>query len=309
MTIHFFWASGTANLLAFFGAPVGAIPTGAAPTTVYGLNGQSVQWDGWPGTDPFPTFLDPNIWTVRTVNYPAAIFPAWDSIQTGVTELENMITALPAGTPFCLGGYSQGAAVCSLILGKLQAGELGPTRLADMKAATMFGNPCRKENWTWPAWGGYPGGLFSGAWDIAGSTTGGRGAFPANLRLTNPPERWFEFVGGRTDQYDPVNSTGNSPFGIAMTDIAGQTLGLPLQDIINLGVGAVSAIYAFLTFKGHGAYATQPPPGYAADAPTSYQIALSYLNSVAAQFATAPLVLPPASPTAGWSTSLIPPAA
>lgn len=59
---------------------------------------------------------------------------------------------------------------------------------------------------------------------------------------------------------------------------------------------------------GHTAYAALPPYGYSGTE-TAYQLAIKHLNSLALQFATSPSVLPPTSSTAGWSTSLIPPAA
>lgn len=313
--IHFFQANGTSNLLSFFGAPVVGINLGTETKTIKGLNGQSAQWDGNAATDPFPSFLNPDAWEVKVVGYPAAIFPANASIDFGVTQLSKLITDLPAGTPFCLGGFSQGGAVCSKVLTLLQAGTLGAGRLADMKAAVMFGNPCRKTDWKWPAFGGYAGGLESGSWDVAGSTTGGHGAFPASMRLTNPPERWFEFGGGRVHKVDPICGTGDSNAGQAVTTFAGNVFSFPFASVIGavLNTTTRNAILALLDAAGgHGAYGTEPPPGYAANAPTSYQIALEYLESIAAAEAVAPILLPPeptSALTSGWSTSLIPPAA
>lgn len=59
---------------------------------------------------------------------------------------------------------------------------------------------------------------------------------------------------------------------------------------------------------GHAIYAGVPPYGYSGTE-TSYQLALKHLNSVALEFATSPSVLPPSTSTAGWSTTLFPPAA
>jgi len=59
---------------------------------------------------------------------------------------------------------------------------------------------------------------------------------------------------------------------------------------------------------GHVTYSASPPYGYAGTE-TAYQLAIKHLNSLALQFATSPSVLPPTASTAGWSTTLVPPAA
>lgn len=59
---------------------------------------------------------------------------------------------------------------------------------------------------------------------------------------------------------------------------------------------------------GHVTYATNPPYGYAGTE-SSYQLAFKHLDSLAAEFAVSPSVLPPTTTTAGWSTTLVPPAA
>lgn len=59
---------------------------------------------------------------------------------------------------------------------------------------------------------------------------------------------------------------------------------------------------------GHVLYATNPPFGYSGTE-SAYQLALKHLDGLALQFATSSSVLPPTSTTAGWSTTLVPPAA
>lgn len=318
--IVFFWASGTAYAIDLFGIPFIGVPTGIPPVTVYGLNGQSAQWDGWPATDPFSSFLNPDAWTVKHVAYPAALFPGDSSLTKGVNNLKLQISALAPGTPFCLGGYSQGAAVCTQVLKELQTGSL-TSRMTDFKGAVMFGNPCRKTDALWPAFGQYQGGLWSGSWDVANSTTGGRGCFPASYRATSVPETWFEFVGGRAAngniRIDWINSTGDSSQGSILTNWLADALELDLPQIIAAGFNQTITNVLHLTvggnvFDGHGAYAGAPPPGYSSTAPTSYQIALEYLESIAAENAVAPILLPSSPSTtnsAAWSTTLIPPAA
>ena len=58
---------------------------------------------------------------------------------------------------------------------------------------------------------------------------------------------------------------------------------------------------------GHTAYPWRPPPGNPDNGLTSYQIALKFLAAKAAEYAVAPIVVPPTG--AGWSTTLTPPAA
>lgn len=302
----FFYATGTSYVIDLYERrqPWNTIGYSGA-VTVNGINGKTALWKGGVNNDPFPSLLDPDKWTVKKIGYPATAFPMRASISAGVSLTVAAIKALPAGTPFCLGGYSQGAAVMSLVMRNyLQTTSSISSRYSDFKGATMFGNPCRQTNKLWGPFKTYAGGSFSGSWDNFGSTTGSHGCFPSNMRMTNTPASWFEFVGGRNDNIDIVSCCGDTTNGTNFVACA--------DDLIDLSFGVLAtvllspakqtAVKACLAFgaAGHQSYPFYPPPGYSPESPTSYQIALEYLDSIADSLATAPAVLPPTS-TAGWS--------
>ena len=105
----FLYATGTAFFINVLGAPIGAIG-GAEQSITYQ---DKVYRCSRITDDPFWTMLDPQVWDSRKINYPAALWPMGPSIDTGVSMTVAAINNLPSGTPFCLGGYSQGAAVMS----------------------------------------------------------------------------------------------------------------------------------------------------------------------------------------------------
>lgn len=323
---HFFFVTGTAFISNILELNFFSTQPNPVPRTIAGLNGKSVNWDGLVVNDPFPTLMNADAWTVTKIGYPAALLPAFDplwslgnptvgSVNSGINRLWEAIHALPQGTPYALGGYSQGGVVCSLTL-ELMRDNSSP-KLADLKAAVMFGNPCREINKTFPAFGSYPGGLYSGGWDSPGSTIGGHGIFPSRLRLTSTPESWFEFIGGRTSGADPITATTSSTStGTLAVEIVDAFLeadvGAIIGTVFSGAKAAVQGQLKSLGFAGHSAYGVEPPIGYAENAPTSFQIALEYLESIAASLSVAPILLP-SQPTstanAGWSTTLLPPAA
>lgn len=323
---HFFYCTGTAFIVNLFELNLFSTQPDPVPRTIAGLNGKTVNWDGLVVNDPFPALLNSDAWTVKKIGYPAAAFPAIDplwvlgnptvgSVNTGINRLWEAIHALPQGTPYVLGGYSQGALVSSLTLKALR--DNNSAKLSDLKGAVMFGNPAREINKTFPAFGDYPGGLYSGGWDAPGSTTGGHGIFPSQYRLTNTPSTWFEFIGGRESLADPITAvTSGTSVGTLVVEAAGALLSLNVGALLNtlLSTPRRNAVVAMSEygFAGHSAYGVEPPIGYAQDAPTSYQIALEYVGSIAATLATAPILLPTTPTTtanAGWSTTLVPPAA
>lgn len=289
-----------------------------------GLNGRTAYWSGGPQDDPFPSLLDPDIWDAQRVTYPAMAFPMGTSIDVGVANTIKLIRALPPGTPFCLGGYSQGAAVMSSVYNEIRSGSL-TSRQDSFLGGVMFGNPRRQVDYR-----GSRGGTWSGQWDVPGSTTGGHGSFPSTAgnpyaRLTNcDPLKWLDFAAPN----DIFSSVGDTPIGLGWT--AGNTAFLNLFQSEVLGYfngmiqnisDGVQAAFSLAgqemnlidslgtAFKaggaGHVTYPWQPPVGNPEGNLTSYQIALDYLNKLADQWATASVILP--NTTAGWSTTLIPP--
>lgn len=306
----FFYATGTAYITSLISTG-GLIAIGGQEDliTVPGYRGRDGFWNGRITDDVFPAMLDPDRWEARKITYPASIFPFNASINAGVAKTVLAISRLPKGTKFALGGTSQGAAVMSLVLkNHLQTSSTISARLADMVGAVMFGNPCRQVNKTWPAFGTYAGGSFSGSFDVANSTTGGHGCFPSSFRITNTPANWFEFVGNRVNLVDIVtcvssNSTNGNNFQAAAGDLlsleAGAIVSVLLSSAKTAAVTAALAVGA----AGHIGYPLLPPPNYASNAPTSYQIALEYLDGIGRDLNPAPVVISKAN-ARGWSPRL-----
>ena len=235
--IAFFYCTGTSYAVDMFAGALSAssvatgrwfwgdtvINPGADPQVgfVEGLNGKLYPWSGEVFEDPFPFMLDLNVWAPERVTYAASSLTFLSagqvvggmgaSIDDGVSKVIERINALPPGTPFALGGYSQGAAVMSSVYNELRSGSLTGRR-SQFLGGVMFGNPRRQVNHR-----GEVGGTWSGAWDIPGSNTGGHGSFPAtgsHARLSgcNGTE-WIEFAAPN----DIITSTGDSPTGLRWT--------------------------------------------------------------------------------------------
>lgn len=293
---------------------------------VAGLDGYKRSWDLAVTGDPFPDLLDLGRWDIQRVSYPAASLGMGVSITAGTTSVINRINDLPAGYPFALGGYSQGAAVMSSVLREMQTGSL-TSRYSSFLGGVMFGSPRRMTNWRGPI-----GGTWSGAWDVPGSLTGGHGSFPTTglwPRLTNPPDTWVEFA----HPDDIFTAVGDSTIGAGW--VAGNDSFLDLSQSNALtyfltgmvgdmlfGAGqAISlggrqetytdAVGESFTYggAGHTAYPFRPPvnaDGTAGTGGTAYQLAVQYLNGLAGEWATAPIVVPESPPkVAGWQPTLL----
>lgn len=293
--------------------------------TVPGINGTTATWNGsGPRNDPFCNLLDPNIFTAIKVGYPALIFPTALSVNAGITNVINAINALPKGSKFMLGGYSQGAVCQSSVYNEIRSGSL-VSRSSDFLGGVMFGNPRRQVNYRGPV-----GGTWSGAWDIPGSTTGGHGSFPTTgpfPRLSGCDERWVEF----TAEDDIFSSTGDSVRGqnwvngnnaLLTMDLIGIISAiLPWRPDIEAAFALGNAVNTFVDAtgkvfdvggNGHTDYPWVPPFGNPDNGLTHYQIAVKWLTQKANEYATSPILLPPTPSTtsnAGWTTNLIPPAA
>lgn len=350
--VAFFYCTGTVSTTAEFAAASGFdynLPGVGSEdfSVISGLNGMTALWNGAPSYDPFPMLLDPDIFEPRKkVAYKASstgftgfwlnpeLRTMGQSIEDGMTNVINEITSLPAGQKFCLGGYSQGAAVMSGVY--LQGLKPGTTGVLEsyrdrFLGYTGFGNPRRATNYR-----GSVGGTWSGAWDIPGSTTGGHGSFPTTgpyARLTDPePLKWIDFA----NEGEVITATGDSPTGLAW--VAGNNVFLGTATAVDwlaylatapaillaakaaddFGKGVIPNVYdavgklVAISGMGHVTYPLMPPPGDPDNGLTSYQIAIKFLTAKAKEYATSPIVLPstPTTPTtAGWSTTLIPPAA
>lgn len=324
--VAFFYANGTSYLINVldFGITIpmpaigGGVSENAGTATIAGLRGRTATWDLAPQNDCFPALLDPDKFTVTRIRYPADSWPMSASIDYGVAETIARINALPAGQPFALGGYSQGAAVMSGVYNEIRYGSL-TSRASSFLGAINFGNPRRQLNHL-----GLVGGTNSGSWDSPGSVSGGKGAFPATgpyARLQNCEDKWCEFSSPR----DIFSAVGSTTEGNSWSTLVSQFITLNAGGLINFfltgganQLGNVAAVMGLNTFTdalgvlrdvgggGHTEYPFIPQEGNPFGGLTSYQVALAYLEILADEWATAPVVLNPS--TAGWSTTLLPPA-
>lgn len=333
MTVAFYYCVGTSYMTAEMGKAADLDVTEPGPgnsAIIAGLNGVTRLWQGGgPPQDPFTGLLDPSIFDAKKVYYPAAGLGMGQSIDVGIQNVVNLVTKLPKGQKWMTGGYSQGAAVQSGVMLATKPGGALESKAADYLGGVNFGNPRRATNYR-----GSVGGTWSGAFDIPGSTTGGHGSFPVDgpyRRLTDAdcdPLKWIEFA----HPDDIITSVGNSPQGLAW--VAGNevflgtpnpldwaaylTLSLPIAAYSLMTIAfagnameftdAAGTVFNWLPGLGHTAYAFMPPIGNPDGNLTAYQIALKFATARANESAVAPIVLPP-TVTAGWSTTLVPPAA
>ena len=334
--VVFLWSNGTTWMvdwigLGFPGGPkMPVIPPGNTLNMVGGLAGRTIGWNGDVNNDPFPALLDPNIFFARTVPYPAAAFPPASSLTTGINKVIQAINAIPRGTKFCLGGYSQGAVVMGTVASRgLFPGTSGALsdRQGDFLGGVTMGDPIRPINHV-GAGGAF--GSFSGQWHSPNQLTGGGGCFPASgafPRLSSAPDTWLSLAAPG----DPITTNGTSGPGADINTLLGLLLGaLDLGQYAGaiLGAGALATSFfqflqkmadsnisvadavgkAFYTV-GHGSYPYAQIPGVGL---TYYQAAMQHLMNLAAPYASAPSVIQ-SSPsgssasTAGWTTSLTAP--
>ena len=235
----FYYANGTTylfnwlgNQLGLLGQPItlfGQLVTELVPPSLGHIRGLDGQYFLWQEDDPFPFLLDADLWTFQRVPYPASTLFIGPSIEVGVEYVINQILQTPIGTPFALGGYSQGAAVMSRVYSECRQGRLVDRR-ADLRAVVTFGNPMREAGHTFPNSSGY-----SGACDIFGDTTQGFGAFPAikDIDIFSPYIRRFarlqdteDLVWDFTMPNEVISGVGNSVAGSAIREFTKEGLRL-----------------------------------------------------------------------------------
>ena len=331
----FYYANGTAFGSNIFNNELLPFSGTTGSYQVKGVNGEYYDWTGYIPDDPFPRLLSPSLWQYARVPYPASGLAMAYSIKVGIDWVVNQVlTTTSPGTAFAAGGYSQGACVAAGVVQEtLGSGRLA-SRAADLRACVTFGNPVRETNHTFLGASGY-----SGAVDIPGSTTGGHGLFPANLRMQNTPSYMWDFVmpneiitcvgDSFPDGQFIQNWVGGAitpaltlfptllgaaaflilagRFAVAPLSVARNALNLAQAVVTNPLTGATS----FLDGGGHVLYPFFPPPNADGIIPpsgdTCYQIAARYLNNVGAQIydqmhPTVPA--PTTSATYQWFTSL-----
>lgn len=354
----FYYATGTSYLFNHLGWTVGQqldvtvnvfgtdISFGNVPVDnpiwVEGVDNDFYYWDGFIPNDPFPKLLSPDLWQYKYVPYPASTVFMGPSIEIGVDWVIDQIEQTPIGTPFALGGYSQGAAVMSRIYNECRNGRLRDRR-ADLRAIVAYGNPMRGPNHFFPGSSGY-----SGACDIPGSATGGGGTFPVlstlNILFDSYIRRFAQLQETEslfwnfTMPNEVISGVGGSDDGLLMRQFATDGLRLipiaalgTLAKVMNelwnqfgvapLGVPAVDNQVAVTDPKtgalsvrsggGHIMYPFFPPPNADGSIPTSgdtcYQLAAKYLNRVGAAIYDElyPTVPEPVTPAAyQWFSSL-----
>lgn len=332
----FYWAQGTQYAWNWFGVKIGGgstvsigsngvlvpdelVTENPAYPNIYvkGVTG-NVLWEGGPAYDPLPKMLDTGLWQYKRVPYPASILFIGPSIEEGVEWMIDEIESNPIGTPFALGGFSQGAAVMSRVYNELRGGLLKDRR-PDLRAMVTFGNPMRQAGHTFPGSSGY-----SGACDIASDTTTGHGFFPAGedigllapyvrkfARLQNTEDLVWDFtmpnevitgVGDSDDgkflQRFGKDMLRNPPF-IGVAEMA-KAMGVLWRNLgvapstVDRGTGAdansfkvVDPETGAVSYKaggGHVMYPFYPPPNadgtFDLSGDTCYQLAAKYLNRV-----------------------------
>lgn len=248
--------------------------------TVAGINGRSATWDlSSPAADPFHTLLDPEVWITESIIYPAAFMGGTGllglsmgaSIDYGIDKMIKSIKNLPAGMPFAIGGYSQGAAVASgVYLSGLQTGTTGPLSSYRDRflGGVAFGNPRKQRDYLGVH------GVWSGAWDNPGSNSGGGGAFPATgpwRRLTGcEPDKWLEF----TAPADIFAAVGTTNLGLGWNAAIDAFLDLTRSNILGSFFDGLvgDALLAFLCTMGDP---TMIPPWAISSVPVSLRGPLS----------------------------------
>jgi hypothetical protein len=318
----FYWANGTSFVFDFFGSTVGAL-FNPADWNIRALDGKTIYTDRTVVNDPFPNLLDTTLWQPIRVPYPAVLVDGLSSINYGVNWIIDDILNSPVGTPFALGGYSQGAVCAGFVYDQCRQGKLS-NRRADLRAVVTFGSPIRELNHTWPGASG-----FNGAIDIDGSTTSSHGAFPPEYRLKNTESLVWDFVNPK----EVSTCMGDSQLGLAIQTALRYTLqnniiGFSASIIPIILAGGLSFIQNLFSLTetitdpvtgatfamgggGHSLYPYLPPPlangSFPASGDTSYMVAAKYLRTVGQQIYDQmnPTVPNPTTrPTYQWFSSL-----
>jgi hypothetical protein len=224
------------------------------------------------------------------------------SVDYGVEQIISAINTTPG--PFVLSGLSQGAMVCSKVYNEIRYGRLAHRR-GDFLAGIMFGNPARQAGHTID---------LVGATDPGGS---GLQQFPIRQSygetygiLSNCEPFWWEFA----NPGDPACTTVD---GAAKTEIARVfkfiyngwtgigTLASLLVGLVSDPTGSAGAMQWLIdttsaTTSPHIEYHLPYTPLTGNTTESAVDLAVTYLNSVAANAVSNP----PVKPGPSWSKSL-----
>lgn len=118
--------------------------------------------------------LDTSACTIQMIDWPVTQLPMYNSVLIGKQSLMQAVGPLTG--PFILVGYSQGAAVVSLVLEEIQSGTMMGYQ-DQLAAGVTFGNPMRQ------------GGKFAPV-----QTDPGNSGIWADHQLTNTPSSWWDFA-------------------------------------------------------------------------------------------------------------------
>jgi hypothetical protein len=215
-----------------------------------------------------PALIDTTLCTLQQISYPASAVPMGTSVQQGVTALTAAIHNLQSGQQFILAGYSQGAAVISLVLNEILSGSLTAYQSQFLGGVT-FGNICRQPGKVAPVQ----------------TDPGGQGAWSSNL-LTATPSKWWDFAmaldAATTVPYlTTFGADLNSAFDLFMGRFTGGNLitfllmnldgsividAAALEDLIIfgcvlVGVPGVTNPPGLVSLGPHGTYYNTNPPG------------------------------------------------
>lgn len=271
------------------------------------------------------------------------------SITFGYERMKEAIMALRPGAPFALAGSSQGAAVCSsCYLAGLQPGTTGPLEpwRSGFIGYVGFGNPRRQRDYVAP-YGVWSGSWYQGGSTDGGGAFPSTG--PWRRLTNCDPDKWCEFANPEDIYSSNASTGKDAFWTNAIDVFLDLDLQQCISYLVNnqaadtffafldafselakdlLVVDAIGNTIP-LPGSGHNSYMLLPPANadgtfnatpvtangktyLKSNTDTCYQLALKFLNAKAAEHAVSPSVLPvtPTTPsTAGWSTTLIPPAA
>lgn len=261
---------------------------GRSPDTVIGENANPSRYTWVPISYPASTPIGPDKISQRW--RPDKISLA-DSITAGVEDLANKIHTTP-GT-FALVGYSQGAAVTSKILQRMQIGGDLYHRQYDCIAAVALGNPMRRRNTSYP-----------GATNVAGagilSPVDRDDPTLSGLATTEIPSWWWELctpndfysdvplehltliaktartLGGYRRVHDLLSLSGNLINAFRNDDLALELIALILTSIIQkiFNPAAPSDLEEILDwlYDHLGNSQTNTPPIYQPDPHVLYSV-------------------------------------
>lgn len=160
---------------------------------LYTASGTSAAWNvGYPADIARWLINNTPYWRWQGDGYPAATIPMGPSVAEGVAEMERLLADPVQGIggqdgidEWAMIGYSQGGIVVSLVYNRMKAG-ISPVSwaLPRLKMVVTYGNPCREK--------GVANGNKYAGWPLPPAND--RGIAPADQRLVDTPDWWYDFA-------------------------------------------------------------------------------------------------------------------